>query len=74
MRKGAVQSIKKHLCLAYAGFHSSEFAISVILVEVFIPGPINHWCQDKFQHKKTKSVKRHLSNWTSFLLQPLKNK
>lgn len=52
MRKGAVQSIKKHLCLIYAGFHSSEFAISIILVEVFIPGPINHWCQNKFQDKK----------------------
>lgn len=54
MRKGAVQSIKKYLCLIYAGFHSSEFAISIILVEVFIPGPINHWCQNKIQHKKLK--------------------
>lgn len=32
VRKGALQSIKQHLCLIYAGFHSSECAISIILV------------------------------------------
>lgn len=31
-QNSAVQSIKQHLCLIYGGFHSSEFAISIILI------------------------------------------